>query len=86
MLDQYLCELSKKKKHPVPNSGPKLAAAPTTPPASNSTAPLAVRNSSFPATSSPTEMTAPIVSVPDDGGPQKREAAQIMIDKWPQPT
>ena len=47
----------------VPKATPKLVAAPSTPPAGNSNAPLAVPSSSIPTTSLPTETAAPTVVV-----------------------
>ena len=66
----------------MPTAAPTLAAAPSTPPASNSKAPLAVPISSIPTTSSPID---PTVAVLDYGGPKKRGAKKFRIDKWPQP-
>ena len=63
---------SDQKEHSVPKAVPTLAAAPSTPPASSSKAPLAVSNPSIPATSLPTEIVAFTVAVPLCGGHKKR--------------
>ena len=73
----------------MPKEAPKMAAAPSTPPASISTAPLAVSNSSFPTSSSLIEGADSTATVPDHGGPKKerqRSRGNIIIDKWRQPT
>ena len=63
----------------MPKAVPPLAAAPSTPLASNSKAPLAVPPLQ-------TDTTAPTVAVLDYGGPKKRGAERMTNDKWPQPT
>ena len=75
-----------KKEHTMPKAASKLAAAPSTPPASISKNPVAVRKSSLPTTSLPTKSTEATVAVPDNAGPQKKEAEASLIEKWPQPT
>ena len=72
-------ELFQLEEHSVPKAVPKLAAAPSTPPASNSKAPLAVHTSSLPTTSLPTEQTAPTVSVPDHGGPTREKPNTLLL-------
>ena len=67
-------ELYQLREHSMPKAPPKLTAVPSAPPASNSKAPLAVPNSSIPATSLSTETTVPTVTVPDCGGPQKERS------------
>ena len=47
---------------------------------------MAVPKSSVPTTSAPTEDTDLTVTFPSYAGPKKREAEQIIVDKWPQPT
>ena len=80
-------ELIQLQEHSMPRAAPKLAAAPSTPPASIPKAPMAVPTSPFATTSFPIERTDSTVTVPDYGGPKKKkEAEAIIIDKWPQPT
>ena len=55
------------EEHSVPKAATKLAEAPSTPPASNSKAPLALPNSSGP----PTEASSSTVTVPDYGGSER---------------
>ena len=74
------------RDHPMPKAAPKLTAAPSTPPASISKAPFEVPSPSLPSTSLPIEITAPTVTVTDDGGPKSREAEAIISNEWPQPT
>ena len=64
----------------------KLAAAPSTPPASIPKVPMTVPNSSIPTTSLSIGGTAPAVRVPDYGGPKQGDAEAIFVDKWAQPT
>ena len=52
----------------------KLAAAPSTPPASISKTPMTAHNSSVPMLSLLIESTEAVVTVPDYEGPKKREA------------
>ena len=66
-------ELFRLREHSMPKEAPKMAAAPRTPPASISKAPVAVPNSSFPTSSSPIEGADSTATVPDHGGPKKRE-------------
>ena len=51
-----------------------------------SKSPMVVPNSSIPTTSLPIESAASTVTVHNHGGPEKREAEAIIIDKWPEPT
>ena len=61
----------------VPKAAPKLAAAPSTPPASNSEAPQAVPNTSILTTALLAGTTNPTVAVFDGGGSQEREAEHV---------
>ena len=73
------------REHTMPKAALKLAAAPSTPPASISETPVAVHKSSIPTTISPlesTEATWPSLIMET----QKREAESIIVDKCPQPT
>ena len=74
------------RAHSMPKAATKLPAASSTPPASNSKAPIAVPCPSLPSTSLPIEITAPILTVPDYGGNNRREAEAIISNEWPQPT
>ena len=63
----------------MPKAAPKLAAAPSTPPARNSKVPLEfIHFYNF--------FAAPTVTVPDCGGPTQREAEKNTVDTWPQLT
>ena len=68
----------------MPKAATKLAEAPSTPPASNSKAPLAVPNSSGP----PTEASSSTVTVPDYGGSErpKGETSTVIRSTSPQTT
>ena len=74
-------ELFQLREHSMPKAAPKMAAAPSTPPASNSKAPFAVPSPSLPSTSLPIEITAATVTVPDYGGPRRREAEAIVSNE-----
>ena len=68
----------------MPKAAQTKTATPSTQPASNSKASLAVPNSSVPTASSPIEITAPTITVLDFGGPKQREAEHISVYRWPQ--
>ena len=68
-----------------PKAASILTAVSSTPPASISKTQVAVHNSSIPTTSSPIGSTKVTVTIPEYGGPEKREAEAISTDKWPQP-
>ena len=70
----------------MPKATPKLAAAPSTPPARFSKAPMALPKSSFPTTTLPIESTEATMTVTDHGVPNMREAKAIIVDKRPRTT
>ena len=72
-------------EHSVPKATLKMAAAPECSTSEHSKASWTVRNSSFSTTTLPTEIAGRTVTVPDYGGPNKREPEHIAVDKWLQP-
>ena len=70
-------ELLPQRARSMPKAAQTKTATPSTQPASNSKASLAVPNSSVPTASSPIEITAPTITVLDFGGPKQTEAEHI---------
>ena len=66
-------------RYDVPKAAPKLAAAPSTPPAGNLKDPPTVPNTSTPTTTLPTETTAPTVTIPDYGGHKKKKPNTLLM-------
>ena len=66
-------------RYDVPKAAPKLAAAPSTPPAGNLKDPPTVPNTSTPTTTLPTETTAPTITIPDYGGHQKKKPNTLLM-------
>ena len=77
---------SYKRKNTMPKAASKLAAAPSTRQARISKTQVAAHNFLFRRLLLPLGSTEATVTVPDYGGPRKREAEANMIDKWRQPT
>ena len=63
----------------MPKAVPKLAAAPSLPPASISKTPMPVHNSFILTTSLPIGSTAPRVTVPDMEDPKREQQRQILL-------
>ena len=79
-------ELFLQREFSMPTAASKLAAVPSSPPASISKTPVAVRNATITTTSLPIESTEAPLTVLDYGGTKKIAAAAFLIDKCLQTT